>query len=528
MLSTHCLQRNNLLQAWKNIGNSVRSIPMGYRRVFYPQSQDFVLFLIITEETECDKDPTLFSYLRATIQTITESLLAKDEIQGLEDSTALNAFKVRHSVGAYLCQNPNCSSSEQGFSTPELRRMHEDSHAPRFRCDQADCAKRNWPFKTRAQLEKHSRSHNATQDLSRLPETLKGSFGAEMRIFPKIITNEMTKREAVEFQVHKLHQQSNTTIQVDLMHEFSTQLEMLCISEDCNLIAGFKGETTYVYLICNQKLLSSFRNPSRGPGIGTNSSMCFGHENKELITSSNEHLLYLWDLEKREISMTLNPGFKSLSVAFCTANRLVASSSSGGTVCIWESTSGTQIYKSEPCMAYSISFSRSGNLLVGRSVMGICTTEFSPYFRIDERVFPDAYRKELLWSKPFSFFAQDHLCIGRIGARTGRVDALDIWRIPGLVQGDLSSSKAMEHVRTIETSGGFGRFDITPESRWVLCRGYSSIGGNHHYICFVAPITWEFHTYIRFPKEDIDDIVASTEKGIFATLGDNGDVRIWR
>ncbi len=81
-------------------------------------------------------------------------------------------FKARHSTGAFLCRYRNCTRAAQGFNTLELRKIHEESHAPKFLCTEAACGFSGWPFHTRAALKNHATRYHDEEGTASIPDSL--------------------------------------------------------------------------------------------------------------------------------------------------------------------------------------------------------------------------------------------------------------------------------------------------------------------------------------------------------------------
>ncbi len=113
-------------------------------------------------------DQNLFTDIRARYQSIVEDLLA---IENPNDAN-LRTFQARHESGAFFCRYPNCPRSTIGFDSVELRKHHEDGHAPRFRCIDAACGFNGWTFKNREALDKHTSCYHEEEKIISIPESL--------------------------------------------------------------------------------------------------------------------------------------------------------------------------------------------------------------------------------------------------------------------------------------------------------------------------------------------------------------------
>ena len=127
-----------------------------------------ILLRFSIEPSETIQDPTLFSAMRATYQTIVEDLLQKDA----STDAALQEFQARNNSGLFLCRFHRCPRAEQGFSSTELRQQHEDSHAPRFQCTSSACGFFGCTYRTRALLKKHADRYHVETKISSIPSSL--------------------------------------------------------------------------------------------------------------------------------------------------------------------------------------------------------------------------------------------------------------------------------------------------------------------------------------------------------------------
>lgn len=97
-----------------------------------------------------------------------------EEILGSEQvaDKTLSDFKARHSAGAFLCRYRNCPRAAQGFNTLELRQAHEESHASKFRCEEAACGFFGWSFHTRAAIKKRTVQYHGEERTALIPDSL--------------------------------------------------------------------------------------------------------------------------------------------------------------------------------------------------------------------------------------------------------------------------------------------------------------------------------------------------------------------
>ena len=79
---------------------------------------------------------------------------------------------MRYGSGLYLCRYRGCPCAIQGFNSPNLRQEHEDSHAPLFRCNDAECEAPVKCFKSRAAMNKHNKKYHDDKSLATIPTSL--------------------------------------------------------------------------------------------------------------------------------------------------------------------------------------------------------------------------------------------------------------------------------------------------------------------------------------------------------------------
>ncbi|KAM0794096.1 hypothetical protein BDR22DRAFT_815754 [Usnea florida] len=84
----------------------------------------------------------------------------------------LDDFKAKHCSGAFFCRHRKCPRAVQGFNTPELRQMHEESHVPKFQCTEVACGFFGWPFNTQAAFKKHNIQYHDEEKIASMPDSL--------------------------------------------------------------------------------------------------------------------------------------------------------------------------------------------------------------------------------------------------------------------------------------------------------------------------------------------------------------------
>lgn len=113
-------------------------------------------------------------------QNFVEKIMGSEQVA---DKSASD-FKARHSTGAFLCRYRNCTRAAQGFNTLELRKIHEESHAPRFLCTEAACGLSGWPFHTRAALKNHATRYHDEERTASIPDSLSGTLRRSLQNRP--------------------------------------------------------------------------------------------------------------------------------------------------------------------------------------------------------------------------------------------------------------------------------------------------------------------------------------------------------
>ena len=84
----------------------------------------------------------------------------------------LKEFKASHSFGGFPCRYDDCVRATTGFRSEELRRTHEASHAPAFRCMEPVCAFPGSPFKSRSALNNHISKYHDKSAVASIPNSL--------------------------------------------------------------------------------------------------------------------------------------------------------------------------------------------------------------------------------------------------------------------------------------------------------------------------------------------------------------------
>ena len=84
----------------------------------------------------------------------------------------LDDFKAKQCSGAFFCRHRTCPRAAQGYNTPELRHMHEESHVPKFQCTEVACGFFGWPFNTQAAFKKHIIQYHDEEKIASIPDSL--------------------------------------------------------------------------------------------------------------------------------------------------------------------------------------------------------------------------------------------------------------------------------------------------------------------------------------------------------------------
>ena len=103
--------------------------------------------------------------------SIVEGILESEPVPGVTE-VILDDFKAKHCSDAFFCRHRKCPRAVQGFNTPELRQMHEESHVPKFQCTEVACGFFGWPFNTQAAFKKHTIQYHDEEKIASMPDSL--------------------------------------------------------------------------------------------------------------------------------------------------------------------------------------------------------------------------------------------------------------------------------------------------------------------------------------------------------------------
>ena len=109
--------------------------------------------------------------IRARYVNIVEEILAREPVAGVTQAI-LDDFKAKQCSGAFFCRHRTCPRAAQGYNTPELRHMHEESHVPKFQCTEVACGFFGWPFNTQAAFKKHIIQYHDEEKIASIPDSL--------------------------------------------------------------------------------------------------------------------------------------------------------------------------------------------------------------------------------------------------------------------------------------------------------------------------------------------------------------------
>ena len=84
-----------------------------------------------------------------------------------------NDFATRHGWEPYLCRYRDCPRAIQGFNSSVLRQEHENSHTPRFRCNDVACEVLGSDLISRTALNKHNKKYHDGNSLAAIPTSLR-------------------------------------------------------------------------------------------------------------------------------------------------------------------------------------------------------------------------------------------------------------------------------------------------------------------------------------------------------------------
>jgi WD40 repeat protein len=103
-------------------------------------------------------DPTVFSQLKTAFDRAVLNLLSREFVPGLSEDQ-LDTFKEYYASSAFRCRYRACSNASIGFPSDELRTQHENTHQVRFFCPANNCPWNRIGFKTKKGLSSHMRTH---------------------------------------------------------------------------------------------------------------------------------------------------------------------------------------------------------------------------------------------------------------------------------------------------------------------------------------------------------------------------------
>ena len=109
--------------------------------------------------------------IRTRYENIVEEILEREPVAGVTQAI-LDEFKAKHCSGAFFCRHRKCPRATQGYNTPELRQMHEESHIPKFQCTEVACGFFGWPFNTQAAFKKHTVQYHVQERITSIPDSL--------------------------------------------------------------------------------------------------------------------------------------------------------------------------------------------------------------------------------------------------------------------------------------------------------------------------------------------------------------------
>lgn len=124
-----------------------------------------------TAVSDTHADPTLFSMIRTRYQDIVEEILKNEQVVGVANATMCD-FRAKHRSGTFFCRHRTCSRAAQGYNTPEMRQMHEQSHVPNFQCAEVACGFFGRPFNTQAAFKKHIIQYHDEVRTASIPDSL--------------------------------------------------------------------------------------------------------------------------------------------------------------------------------------------------------------------------------------------------------------------------------------------------------------------------------------------------------------------
>ena len=148
-----------------------------------------------------DSDPhlasTLFSMIRTRYVNVVEDILESEPVAGVMEAI-LDEFKAKHRSGVFFCRHSRCPRATQGYDTPKLRQMHEESHMPNFQCTEVACGLFGWPFNTQAAFKKHIIQYHNDEKIASIPDSLANVRGRSHKDRSLFILTESKEQGRVE------------------------------------------------------------------------------------------------------------------------------------------------------------------------------------------------------------------------------------------------------------------------------------------------------------------------------------------
>ena len=102
---------------------------------------------------------------------IVGDILESEPVAGVTEAI-LDDFKAKYCSGAFFCRHRKCPRATQGYNTPELRQMDEESHIPNFQCTEVACGFFGWPLNTQAAFKKHIIQYHDEERIASIPDSL--------------------------------------------------------------------------------------------------------------------------------------------------------------------------------------------------------------------------------------------------------------------------------------------------------------------------------------------------------------------
>ena len=158
-----------------------------------------------------------------------------------------NDFATRHGWEPYLCRYRDCPRAIQGFNSSVLRQEHENSHAPRFRCNHVACEVLGSDLASRTALNKHNKKYHDGNSLAAIPTSLRKASVRPQHDRPRFLLKESSSHSRKR-SFHVVEEDKVRGESVGVMNNvYNIQKSRLSKNEDKNnwnvrCICGYKDD----------------------------------------------------------------------------------------------------------------------------------------------------------------------------------------------------------------------------------------------------------------------------------------------